>query len=66
MIELTEEQTQAMRNERPPLHLVDPATQEVYVLIRKSVYDLTCNIVGGGKGKVWDDADDNALIRKRA
>lgn len=55
-----------MRNERVPLHVVDPATQEVYVLIRKSVYDLTCKIVAGGKGKVWDDDADDDLIRKRA
>ena len=51
---------------------MNPATQQVYVLIQKNVYDLTCGIVGGGKGRVWDDeADDDLiadrdLIRKRA
>jgi len=33
-------------------------TREVFVLIRKEVYDLTCGIVGGGRGRVWDDESD--------
>ena len=45
---------------------LNPATQEVFVLIRKEVYDLTCNIVGGGQGRVWDDEADDDLIRKPA
>jgi hypothetical protein len=32
------------------------------VLIPKRVYDLTCKIVGGGPGQVWDDAADDGLI----
>jgi hypothetical protein len=65
MIELTQEQAQALTREPLPLHVVDPRTHEVYVLIKKNVYDLTCRIVGGAKGQVWDDAD-NDLIRKPA
>ncbi len=65
MIELTETQVQALEAQKSPLHLVNPATQEVFVLIRKDVYDLTCSIVGGGPGRVWDDEADNDLIRKR-
>ena len=38
MIELTEEQRQAVRSETPP-RLVDPSTEETYVLIRAELYD---------------------------
>jgi hypothetical protein len=65
MIELTEEQAQALEAQKAPLHLVNPATREVFVLIRKDVYDLTCNIIGGGPGRAWDDQADDDLIRKR-
>ena len=64
MIELTEAQVQALEAQKSPLHLVNPATREVFVLIRKDVYDLTCSIVGGGPGRVWDDEADDDLIRK--
>lgn len=65
MIELTQEQVHALERQRPkPLHVVNPATREEFVLIRKDVYDLTCNIVGG-KDPVWHDAADDDLIRKR-
>jgi hypothetical protein len=64
MIELTEDQMQAMANQKAPLQLVNPRTKEVFVLIRRDVYDLTCSIVGGKKGQVWDDEDDD-LIRKK-
>ncbi|MCI0704351.1 MAG: hypothetical protein L0241_25105 [Planctomycetia bacterium] len=66
MIELTEEQAQALEQQQVPLQLINPHTREVFVLIRKNVYDLTCSIVGGGKGKPWDDEADNDLIRKDA
>ena len=65
MIELTREQTQAIAAQKAPVQVLNPATQEVFVLIRKDVYELTCSIVGGGKGQVWDDeADDNLILRK--
>lgn len=38
MIELTDAQRQAMQGEDPP-RLVDPVTQETYVLLRADVYD---------------------------
>jgi hypothetical protein len=66
MLELTEAQAQALASHKAPLQLVNPATKEVFVLIRKDVYDLTCRIVGGGKGQVWDDEADDDLIRKRS
>lgn len=64
MIELTEQQAQALEAQKSPLHLLNPRTSEVYVLIRQDVYQLTCNIVGGGPGQVWDDEADDNLIRK--
>lgn len=64
MIELTEEQSRALEAEKSPLHLVNPRTKEVFVLIRKNVYDLTCNLVGGKRGQVWDDEADDDLVRK--
>ncbi len=65
MLELTERQVRAIAEQKAPLELVNPATQEVFVLVRKEVYDLTCSIVGGRQGQVWDDADDD-LIRKKS
>ena len=64
MIELTEEQAKAMEQQQAPLQLVNPHTREVFVLIHKNVYDLTCQVIGGSKGKTWDDEVDNDLIRK--
>ena len=66
MIELTEEQAAALEKQQAPLQLVNPRTREVYVLIRRNVYDLTCAVVAGGKGKPWDDEADKDLIRKDA
>ena len=63
MIELTEVQVRALEGQQTPLQLVNPQTREVFVLVKKHVYDLTCTIVGG-KGKPWDDEADNDLIRK--
>ena len=65
MIELTAEQAAAIEGQTTPLHLTDPTTGEVYVLIRKAVYDLTCRIVGGS-GKAWNDDRDDDLIRTPA
>jgi len=66
MIELTKEQVQALAAQKAPLQMVNPTTHEVFVLIRKEVYDLTCKIVGGGPGRAWDDLADDDLIRKQA
>ena len=66
MIELTEEQALALEKQQAPVQLINPRTREVFVLVQKNVYDLACSVVGGGKGKPWDDAADNDLIRKDA
>jgi hypothetical protein len=63
MIELTEQQARAMEEDKSPLHVLNPRTQEVFVLIRQDVYKLTCNIVGGRNGQVWG-ADDDDLIQR--
>ena len=62
MIELTEKQAKAMEEERAPMHVLNPRTQEVFVLIRQDVYKLTCSIVGGRKGQVW--GDDDLILRE--
>ncbi len=66
MIELTEKQALTLEQQKAPLQLINPRTQEVFVLIKQEVYALTCKIVGGGEGQVWDDAADDDLIRKPA
>jgi hypothetical protein len=63
MIELTEQQARAMEEEKAPLHVLNPRTQEVFVLIRQDVYKLTCSVVGGKKGQVWGDDDDDLIQR---
>jgi hypothetical protein len=66
MIELTETQVQAIAAQNSkPLEVVNPATQEVFVLIRKEVYDLVCGTLKP-YGRGWDDAADDDLIRKDA
>jgi hypothetical protein len=66
MIELTEEQARAMAAQKSPLHVKNPLTQEVFVLIRKDVYDLTCNIVSVPNRSGWDDPGDDDLITRTA
>ena len=63
MIELTEQQMLAMEEEKAPLHVMNPRTQEVFVLIRQDVYTLTCKMIGGKKGQVWGDDDDDLIQR---
>ena len=57
MIPLTEEQARALEGQKEPLQLVNPHTQEVFVLIRHDVYKLTTKIL-----KKWDDPEDDDLI----
>ena len=48
MIELTHEQQQALANPNPVM--IDPRTQEAYVLVRKDTFDRM-------KGLLYDDGD---------
>ncbi len=64
MIELTEEQQRAMSAEKSPLHVVNPSTQEVYVLIHQDVYELFCSMARPFNRRGWDNPADDDLIRK--
>jgi len=57
MIELTEAQQQTLSAEKGPLEVVDPRTQEVYVLVRKDVYELVRRIIDGPNRAGWDDPE---------
>jgi hypothetical protein len=63
MIELTEVQQQAMKAQKGPLHVVNPSTQEIYVLIRHDVYELFCNMTRPFN-RGWDNPADDDIIRK--
>jgi hypothetical protein len=63
MIELTEEQVQAMAAQEGPLAVLNPRTQETFFLIRKDVYQLVCNIVSVPNRNGWDD-DDDLILKK--
>jgi hypothetical protein len=65
MIEMTDEQAQAMAAQSTPLQVLNPLTQQVYVLIPQKVYELTCRIVSGPNRSGWDNPADDDLIRKR-
>jgi hypothetical protein len=67
MIELTGEQVQAQQQSQGPLHVVNPRTQEVYVLIRQDVYQLVSSIVSGPNRRGWDDPqlDEYERYRKK-
>jgi hypothetical protein len=65
MIELTEEQMQAMDEQtQGPLRIINPRTKEIFVLIRQDVYKLTSGILRG-PNRNWDDPADDDLIRKQ-
>lgn len=67
MIELTEEQMQAIDTAKEgPLKVIHPRTQEVFVLIRQDVYQLTSRIISGPNHRGWDNSADDDLIRKKA
>jgi hypothetical protein len=64
MIELTEEQAAALTGaEQPPL-VVDPRTQEEFVLVRKDRFEAMQKWVASLKRR-WDDPGDDDLIRKQ-
>ena len=57
MLELTEEQQRALEATKGPVRLVNPKTQEIFVLIRQEVYQLASNIVSGPNRRGWDDLE---------
>ena len=63
MIELTEQQAQAIAQaEQPPL-VVDPRTREEFILVRKDRYDAMQKWMASLKRR-WDNPADDDLIRK--
>ena len=63
MIELTEEQAEALTTAEQPLFLVDPRTQEEFVLVRRDRFEAMQKWVASLKRR-WDDPGDDDLIRK--
>ena len=63
MIELTEEQAEALtRAEQPPL-VVNPRTREEFVLVRKDRFESMQKWVASLTRR-WDDPNDDDLIRQ--
>ncbi len=64
MIELTEAQAKALRNEPEPTSVVDPLTGQQFRLIREEVFILLQGIVAPFN-RGWDP-DDDLILRKGA
>ena len=63
MIELTEEQVQALEGREQPPVAVNPQTGQEYLLIKREVYELVRGTLKP-YGRGWDDPADDDLIRK--
>jgi hypothetical protein len=57
MIEMTEDQMQALEKAKGPLRLVNTHTQQTFVLIRQDIYDRLCKLVEGPNRRGWDDPE---------
>jgi hypothetical protein len=55
MIELTDDQLQALDAETQPVAAVDPRTGQIYRLIKQEVYNLVCGVVAPFNRGVEDD-----------
>ena len=63
MIELTEQQAEAIARAEQPLVVVDPRTQEEFILLRRDRFDAVQKWMTSIKRR-WDDPADDDLIRK--
>ena len=63
MIELTEEQAEALTRAEQPALVVNPRMQEEFVLVRKDRFEAMQKWVASLKRR-WDDPADDDLIRK--
>lgn len=63
MIELRDEQLQALDTEKQPVAAVDPRTGQVYRLIKQEVYNVVCGVIKP-YNRGWDNPADDDLIRK--
>lgn len=61
MIELTEQQQQALAAESPP-RVLNPRTQERFVLIREEVYETLRKVVGP-LNRNWENPTDDDLVK---
>jgi hypothetical protein len=57
MIELTEDQLNALETQPAPVQVLNPRTQETFFLIRKDVFDLVRNIIATPNKNGWDDPE---------
>ncbi len=65
MIELNQDQLQALdAPEQPPVAL-DPRTGQEYLLIRREIYEKVRRILKPF-GRAWDNPADDDLIREKA
>jgi hypothetical protein len=66
MIELTQDQTQAIEREATkPTVVVDPLTGQQYRLIKEEIYKLMQGVIRPFN-RNWDNPEDDDLIRKDA
>jgi hypothetical protein len=67
MIKLTQEQLQALAA-HPGTPLVNPETNEVFVLVPQNVYEQMKRVVDGPNARGWDDPELDAYehFRKKA
>jgi hypothetical protein len=65
MIELREDQLQALEGPEQPPVAVDPRTRQEYLLIRREVYEKVRGILKP-LSRAWDDPADDDLIQEDA
>jgi hypothetical protein len=65
MIELTQDQSQAIAREASQPTVVDPLTGQQYRLIKEEIYQLMQGVVRPFN-RNWDNPADDDLIRKDA
>jgi hypothetical protein len=65
MIELTEEQRQALEGQKGPVEVVNPSTREVFVLVPTDVYELVRKVVEGPNRRGWDDPEPDVYEQYR-
>jgi hypothetical protein len=63
MIELTQEQLQALDAPEQPAVAIDPRTGQEYLLIRREIYEKVRSVLAPF-GRAWDNPADDDLIRK--
>jgi hypothetical protein len=63
MIELTEQQADAVAHSEQPSLVVDPRTREEFILLRRDRFDAMQKWMTSLERR-WDDPTDDDLIRK--